>query len=131
MALEKHTRSDDVGCGKAIIEPRMHTRSDDVWHARMAFRKHRWLDDVEHGVPLSPLDSTYGPMTLGVTCHHRHWATHAGGLRLASHVIGLGRALHDIMELGKHTRWDDVCHGNAIIIPGIHTRSDDIKCGMS
>uniref|UniRef100_A0A494G8X1 Uncharacterized protein n=1 Tax=Solanum lycopersicum TaxID=4081 RepID=A0A494G8X1_SOLLC len=49
-----------------------------------------------------PFHSTHGRMMSGEACHHR--------LR-AAHTVRLRRAWHDITALGQHTRSDDVRHG--------------------
>ena len=67
-----------------------------------------------------PLDSTHGRMTSGVTCHHRLWAAHTIGRRLAWHAItalGLAntverrRAWYAIISLGQQIRSNDVGRG--------------------
>lgn len=60
-----------------------------------------WSNDVEHGRPLSPLDSTHHWTTSGVACHHRS---------LTSHAVGRHRPWHACLSLEQHTRLDDVEH---------------------
>ena len=90
------------------------------------------------GMTSSPLGSTHGQTTSGVTCHHRLWTSHTVG------NVGRGmtsppfdcthdrqyRAWHDITAVGKHTSrqrraWHD------IISLGQHTRSDYVRRGMT
>ena len=61
-------------------------------HARMGLGKHPLSDYVGRGMPSSPLDSTYGGMTLGVECNHRPWTTY---------TVRVRRAWHTIMDLGN------------------------------
>ena len=41
-----------------------------AWHDITALGQHTWSDDVEHGMPSLPLDSTHIRMKSGVACHH-------------------------------------------------------------
>ena len=52
----------------------------------------------------TPLDSTHGRKTSGMTCQHRLWTTHT---------------------VERHWAW------HAIIAFGQHTRSNDVGCGMT
>ena len=92
-----------------------------MWHAIIAFGKHRWSNDVRRGMPSSPLGSTHGRATSGVACHHRRWAAHTVERRRAWHACHqrLGkahteerrRAWHDIITFGQHTRLNYVRRG--------------------
>ena len=96
MANGQYTRSDDIGRGNTIIALGMYTRSNDfehgmpssslekytikrslAWHVIIYLRKYTRLDDVRHGMSAWNLGSTHGQMTLGIACHHRHWAAPA------------------------------------------------------
>ena len=57
------------------------------------------MEDVERGMPSSPLCSTHTQTMLGVRCHHCAWATH---------TEGRCRACHGIIALTQHTRSDNV-----------------------
>ena len=75
-----------------------------AWHAIIAFEQHRQSNDIRCGMPSSPLDGKHGRTTLGVACHH---------CLLAAQTVERRRAWH------------------AIIALGLHTRSDDMGCGMT
>ena len=98
MANEQYTRSDDIDRGNAIIVLGMYTRSNEfergmpssslekytikrrlAWHVIIYLRKHTRLDNVRHGMSAWNLGSTHDQMTLGIACHHRHWAAQAVG----------------------------------------------------
>ena len=49
-----------------------------------------------------PLGSTHSRMTSGMACHHIPWTTH---------TVGRSRIWHAIIALRLHTRTDDVRHG--------------------
>ena len=58
-ALEKHTRSNNVGRGMTSSPlDRTHGRQRRVWHDITAFRQHTRLNDVGCGMISSPLGST-------------------------------------------------------------------------
>ena len=44
-----------------------------AWHASIALQQDTRSNDVERGMPSTPLDSTHGRMTSGVACHHLLW----------------------------------------------------------
>ena len=60
------------------------------------------MDDIKHGMPSSRLGSTHSPTTSGMACHHHLWA---------ALTVERRRAWHDIIALGLHTRSEDVRHG--------------------
>ncbi|TMW83431.1 hypothetical protein EJD97_001687 [Solanum chilense] len=60
------------------------------------------VDDVDRGMPSSPLGSTQCRTTSGMTCHLSLWEAYR---------IVLHRAWHAIITLGQHIRLDDVGHG--------------------
>ena len=72
------------------------------WHAITALGQHTWSDDFGRGMPSPPLDSTHGPTTSGMECHHLPWT---------AHTVGQRQALHDITTLGRHARSGDVGRG--------------------
>ena len=97
-ALGQHTRSDYVGRGmKSPPLDSTHGRmtSDVVchhspwtahmvdrrqaWHDITAFGQHTHSNDVGRGISSSPLGSTHGQTTLGVTRFHRLWEAHTVG----------------------------------------------------
>ena len=41
-----------------------------TWNAIIAFRQHTRSNDVGHGMPSLPLDTTHGKTKSGVACHH-------------------------------------------------------------
>ena len=109
-----------------------------AWHAIFTLGRQTWSNDVESGMPSSPLASTQSQTTSGVACHHR-----LGG----AHRIERCRAFHAIIAFGQHTRSNDVGHGmpsrlwvahtverrrawHAIIALGRQTPSNDVKRGM-
>ena len=73
-----------------------------VWHAIIAIGKHKRSNDVGRGMPTSPLGSTHGRTTSGVTCQYRLWDTH---------TVERRRAWHAIITFGQHTRSDYVGRG--------------------
>ena len=68
-------------------------------HDITAFGQPTRSNDVERGIPLSPLGSTHGRTTSGVACHYRLWA---------AQTVEQCWALHDIIPLGRQTRSNDV-----------------------
>ena len=127
-----------------------------AWHAIIAFGKHKRSNHVGRGMPTSPLGSTHGRTTSGVTCQYRLWDTH---------TVERRRAWHDITSLGQRTQSNDVrrdmpspplestqgrttsgvaCHHHlweaqtverhrawhTIIAPVRRTLSNDVGCGM-
>ena len=70
-----------------------------AWQAIIAFGQHKRSNDVERGIPSSPLGSTHGRTTSGVACQHR---------LKAAHIVERNRAWHDITAFGQHTRSNDV-----------------------
>ena len=71
-------------------------------HDITSLGQHTRSNDVEHGMPSSPLGSTNGLATSGVACHCRLWA---------AHMVELRRAWHAIFNFGQHTRSKDVGRG--------------------
>ena len=78
------------------------------------------MNDVKHGMPSTPLDSTHGQTTSGLTCHHRLWTAHTIERRRAWHAIiafgqrrrlinssGTGRktSISEKREIGRHLAW--------------------------
>ena len=95
IALGQHTRSDGIERGMpssplgstygrttsdvAYRHRRWEAHTVDrcrAWHAIIAFGKHRRPNDVERGMPLSPLGSTHGRTTSDVAYRHRRWEAH-------------------------------------------------------
>ena len=70
--------------------------------AIIALGQHTRSDDVKRGMQALSLRSTDGWTTSGVVCHHHP---------LTTHTIGLRRAWHAIIALGKHTQSDNVGRG--------------------
>ena len=128
-----------------------------TWHAIIAFGHHTQSNDVECGIPLSPLSSTHGRTTSGVACHHRLWEAQkdeqrrawlditAPRLHTRSDYVRRGMtsppmdSTHDRTMSGvafHHRLW--AAHtitrgwaGHDITAFGQHTRSNDIGCDMS
>ena len=117
-ALGQHTRSDDVGRG--MTSPRLGSIHDQTtsgvalhhrpwaahtvdlrraWHDITSFRQHTRSNDVVRGMPSSPLGSTHGRMTSGVTFHHRLWE---------AQKVKRRRAWHAIIAFGKHKLSNDI-----------------------
>ena len=71
-------------------------------HAIRAHGQHTWSNDVGHGMPSSPLGSTYARTTSGKACHHRLWA---------AQTVGRRWALHAIIAFGLHTQSNNVGRG--------------------
>ena len=109
-----------------------------VWHAIRALGRQTRSNDVGRGLPLAPLTSTHGQTTSGVACHHHLWA---------AQTVGLCRAWHAIIALGRQTQSNDVgggmtsppldsAHGrqhwawNHITALGQHTQSNNVGFGM-
>uniref|UniRef100_A0A3Q7HKZ5 Uncharacterized protein n=1 Tax=Solanum lycopersicum TaxID=4081 RepID=A0A3Q7HKZ5_SOLLC len=140
IAFVQHTRSNDAGHG--MTSPPlvyMHGRTTSgsclachyhpwtthmvgprrAWHDITALEQHTQSDDIEHGMPSSPLGSTNGPTT-------------------SAHTIRRRQAWHDITALGKHTRLNDVgprtverrLAWHDITTLGLHARSNDVLHGM-
>ena len=70
-------------------------------HAITAIGQHTRSDDVGHGMPSPPLDSTDGRTTSGVACHHSPWT---------SNMVERCEAWHAIIAFGQHRRSDSVGH---------------------
>ena len=111
------------------------------------------MDDVGCGMPLSPLDCTYGVTTSGVACPHGPWATHTIGRHLgpssllgskhgktmpsitcyyrpwSAHTVGRREVLQDRIAFGQHTESDKVKRG----MPSspLNNTQDQIRLGMS
>ena len=97
-----------------------HGRQCQAWHDITAFGPHTRLNDVRRGMLSTPLGSTHGRTTSGVSCHHRLWAAQTVERCLAWHAIiafglaytvGRHRAWHAIIALGRKTRLNDVGRG--------------------
>ena len=86
---------------RAIIILGLDTRSNDVERGMASSRwiAHMVLDDVGLGITSSTLDSTHGRTMLGFACNHHPWT---------AHIVGLRRARHAIIALGKNTRSVDL-----------------------
>ena len=91
-----------------------------AWHAIIAFGQHKRSNDVERGMPSSPLGSTHGRTTSGMACHNR---------LKAAHTVERRRAWHDITAFGQHhgrTTPGVTCHHS----PWTANTVDDIRRGM-
>ena len=102
-ALEKHTRSNNVGRG--MTSPPLdntHGRQHRAWHDIIAFGQHTRSNDVGNGMPSSPLGSTHDRTTSGVACHHSPWT---------ANMVEQRRAWNAIIAFGQHTRSNDVGRG--------------------
>ena len=92
IALRKHTRSDNVGCGMPSLPfERIHcqttsrvacnhltlkahmVRQRQARLAIISLGQHKRLDYVGHGMPSLSLGSIHGRTTSIVACHHGHW----------------------------------------------------------
>ncbi|TMW85144.1 hypothetical protein EJD97_023703 [Solanum chilense] len=93
---------------------------DDVewWHAIIALTQYTWSDDVGRGMASSPFESTHVRTTLRMAYHY---------LPLIEHTIGLCHAWQASIALGKQILPEGVGRGNAIIILGHHTWSENIE----
>ena len=139
-SLGLHARSDDVGCGMSsppldnthgrmtsgetchhrlwtahTVEPRR------ACHAIIAFGQHTRSNDIGRGMPSSPLGSTNGQTTPGVTCHPRLWTTY---------TIERRRAWHAIIAFWQHTQLNDVgCGMTSPPLDNTYGRMmSDVKC---
>ena len=92
-----------------------------AWHAIIALGQQRRSDDVGRGIPSSPLDSTHGQTTSGVTCRHRLWTSHT--------VVNVGRGMTSPLLDSTHGRRHRTWH--VITALGQHTRSDYVGRGMT
>ena len=62
-----------------------------AWHAIIAFGQHTRSNNVECGMPSSPLGSTHYRTTSGVACHHSPWTTNnVDGVRRCMPSLTLG-----------------------------------------
>ena len=109
-----------------------------AWHDIIAVGQHTRSDDVRRGMPSSPLDSTDGRTTSGVSCHHRLWE---------AHTVESRQVWHATIAFGQHKRPNDVRGGmtspwtehtveqrrawHDITALGLHARSDDVGRGMT
>ena len=90
-----------------------------AWRAIISLKKHRRSDGVRRGMLSSPLESTNGQLSLGVTCHHSPWTAHTVGNvgqgikspPWIAHTVGRRWAWHAIISFGKHRRSDGVRRG--------------------
>ena len=109
-----------------------------AWHAIIAFGQHKRSNDVERGLPSSPLGSTHGPTTSGVACHHRPWTANTVDTversmpstpRDNTHrrtMLGVSCYHHLSVAQTVRRRWA----WHAITALGQHTWSDDVGRGM-
>ena len=98
---------DDINCGNAII----------------SFVPHIQMNDVGHGIPLSPLDCTDGQTKSGVVGHHSSWTTH---------TVEKRRACHNIIALGRHIWSNDFGSGmSSWHLNSTYGQLNDVECGMS
>ena len=116
-AFGQHRRSNDVGRdmpsppldsthGRMTLGVYCHhflwaAHTDELrrlWQAIIAFGQHKRSNDVDRGMPSSPLGITHGRTTSGVACQHR---------LKAAHTVERNRAWHDITGFGQHTRSND------------------------
>ena len=77
MALEKHTRSNDVGHSTPSFplgSTRRQTMSDMTCHLCPCTT--HMVNGVSRGMPLSPFDNIHGQNTSCVACHHCSWQAH-------------------------------------------------------
>ena len=104
-------------------------------HAIIALGQHTRSNDIEHGVPSSPLDNTHGHTTSGKACHlcpstactvkrRRAWHAHMG--------LGQHKLSNDVGRDMLHRPWAThtvrlcwSCH--ACMIHGQCTQSNDIE----
>ena len=91
-----------------------------AWHDITAFGKHTRSNDVGHGMPSSPLGSTYGRTTSGKACHHRV---------LAAHTVQRHRAWHAIIAFGQHKRSNDA--GRGMKSPPLDCTHDQTTSGVA
>ena len=74
IALGNYTQSDDVGVACNHRPWIAHNiKPSREWHARKAVWQHTQSEDIGCGMPLSPLGSTHGGTTSGMTCHPYPW----------------------------------------------------------
>ena len=73
-----------------------------AWHAIISFGHHTQSNDVECGIPLSPLGSTHGRTTSVMACHYSF---------KAAQTVERCQAWHDITALGLYACSDDVGRG--------------------
>ena len=92
-----------------------------AWHAIIAFGHHTRSNDVERGIPLSPLGSTHGRTTSGVACHHCLWE---------AQKVERRREWHANITFGQHTRSNDVWRSMPALPLG-STRSKDVGRGIT
>ena len=90
-----------VACHHCLWEVQMVERRR-AWNANITFGKHTRSNDIGRGITSTPLNSTYGQTTSGVTCYHRLWTAHT----VKKHRVWLY-----ITALGLHARSDDVGRG--------------------
>ena len=90
-----------------------------AWYDIKALGLHARSDDVKRGMTSPPLDNTHGRTTSGVACHHHLWV---------AQTVERHRAWHAIIELGRHTRSNNV--GRDMQSP-YRTAHDRTKSGMA
>ena len=109
-----------------------------AWHAITALGLHARSNVVGHGMTSTPLGSTHGRNTSGVSCHHRLWAAHTVERRRAWHAIITLGSTHGRATSGvacHHRPWAAHTVGrrrtwHAIIASWQHTRSNDVGRGI-
>ena len=79
-----------------------YVRRHRSWHDIIALVVHTRMNDIGHGMPSSPLDSTHGQMKPDVECARSPRTTHTVERYWAWNVI---------VALGQYTRSVDVEHG--------------------
>ena len=85
-----------------------------AWHSIITYGQQTRSNNVGCGMTSPPLDSTHGQLTSGVTCHHRRWITHS---------VKRHRVWHAIIAVGQHTRSNDVRRGmTSPPLDSIHSR---------
>ena len=99
-----------------------------AWHDITAFGKHTGSNDVERGIPSSPFGSTYDRTMSGKAFHQSPWT---------AHTVERRGVWHSIMDLGQHTRSNNVGCGMLDVGRGIPssllnelTQSDGVGGGM-
>ena len=107
-------------------------------HVIIALGKNTRSNDIEHGVPSSPLDNTHGHTTSGKACHL---------CPSTACTVKRRRAWYAHMDLGQHKLSDDIrrymlhhlwaahtvrlCRSwHACTIHGQRTLSNNVKCCM-
>ena len=85
-----------------------------AWHGIIAFGQHKRSDDIRHGMPSPPLESTHGRTASDVGWLHLPWT---------AHTVNRRRAWNDITAFGRHTRSNDVwCGMSSLRFGSTHDR---------